>query len=1349
MSLFETILQMYNPLDKTLKLEAWKIGSKSTRDLFKELFGKEVLILQNVFDAPIKIGSRIIFKGSCAEQLLQNGDLTFELKEVKTNMAALLIKVAFQSETWKFSDTFPELKRTLWDHVTFKDNTILVMTSEDYHDIEQGTEKCEKIRFYGDIDFSKGILKNLQWLKKQDPSIIVGTIQYQKENFPVIRIQVLKTLLSNLIQNENIPLTVELVNDKYERSGIQVTAQIREAGTVITLASDIMPMEEQILELQGIIPNSLSLTKNLLDLVESEGPLKILRDSSNQILTLNIDTYLLENEYLELNNRGSIIIIPELIVIDDVQNTGANNFKGNIQIGDKKLPVEGTRTPLKVLAKLPEGSEVKLIDLLLHFKLPQWVPVVDTKVTELNLEALRDDTSNPIRYKYSLSFGLKEWMLVPDSSLKMENVRVKVEYDSELEPKWSGEIEGELPLSGSKIDVRGTVTEEHGWKFMPPNPISVQMLLEWLGFEKVKTPDLILNYATFMLNTKDSVFYFSANEGKVFFIACKNPEQPDLWVVAFGAKLTDGFSLNQLPLIGDKLPAEESLALKDIYILTASSTLNKELVALLNQKIKDADESGGAEIPQLPSEPINEGVSLEATLHIGNEKRPLNFPIFQSNNILANGLDIMKWEPIQKSLGPLTFKRIGIRFQGNELFIMLDAEMKTGGLIVTLNGLGASCSLQESKLNYHLEGLGIEYKGGPLEISGTLLAISQGDSSSYKYDGMVIVKTQGYSFSGIASYEKLSDREPSLFVFVYVDGNFGGPPFFYVIGIAGGFGYNRELKIPEYNQVEVFPLIQSMEDPTLNVLEALENGEWIEPKLGTDWLAAGVKFLTFGVMSSRVVAAANLSDEFSLSVLGISQLDLPKPTVEVINEDQIRFTHLKLQLNAELKPQDGVFRMKGTLTDDSYVLNRNCKVTGSFAFFFWFDGNYKGDFVVTVGGYHADFRPPNHYPAVNQRLALNWPIGDGIAVKGESYFALTPSCAMTGGKLEVRFDRSGIEAWFSTNFNVLMHWKPLYIEANIGVRVGVAATIKWKKVGFRKRYVIEVSADLELWGPSFGGEVIIDCWIAEFRIPIGAAKNSHYDRYIEWEEFAEMLPKEILKLHVSDGLIREETDEWVVRPDVFTFFSQTAIPVTDIAVEIDKDNQLRRSRADEDLLNIRPLGEIYGENLTSNYFVSVTTQESSLDVLDDPKLQWEISLITSNVPEALWGAPSDPVNGAEMVEDQWMGLQLQAPKTPDPYQFICNLGFDNICNSHNQIYDRCICGRLPFEEDIPQVSVYTSYCSVEEIGKTIMQEGVKKNRNDIYAVLKELKLYEGDNGPLDEFAKDTGAYLSAPPLMQI
>ena len=88
---------------------------------------------------------------------------------------------------------------------------------------------------------------------------------------------------------------------------------------------------------------------------------------------------------------------------------------------------------------------------------------------------------------------------------------------------------------------------------------------------------------------------------------------------------------------------------------------------------------------------------------------------------------------------------------------------------------------------------------------------------------------------------------------------------------------------------------------------------------------------------------------------------------------------------------EGVLWVQGQLTDNSWLLYEDVRLTGGFAFVTWFKGEHRGEFVLTLGGYHPDFHRDG-YPVV-PRLGLRWQFGSNIVIKAGSYFALTSEAA--------------------------------------------------------------------------------------------------------------------------------------------------------------------------------------------------------------------------------------------------------------------------------------------------------------------------------------------------------------------
>ena len=112
-------------------------------------------------------------------------------------------------------------------------------------------------------------------------------------------------------------------------------------------------------------------------------------------------------------------------------------------------------------------------------------------------------------------------------------------------------------------------------------------------------------------------------------------------------------------------------------------------------------------------------------------------------------------------------------------------------------------------------------------------------------------------------------------------------------------------------------------------------------------------------------------------------------------------------------------------------------------------------------------------------------IGSELSITGEAYFALTTSCVMAGGRLCAVFKSGGIEAWFTAYADFLMSWQPFYYQAAMGITLGIA--LRLGEIALR----LELSVDLKLQGPPFGGEARVVLWVISFTIPFGAPKRCH------------------------------------------------------------------------------------------------------------------------------------------------------------------------------------------------------------------------------------------------------------------
>jgi hypothetical protein len=70
--------------------------------------------------------------------------------------------------------------------------------------------------------------------------------------------------------------------------------------------------------------------------------------------------------------------------------------------------------------------------------------------------------------------------------------------------------------------------------------------------------------------------------------------------------------------------------------------------------------------------------------------------------------------------------------------------------------------------------------------------------------------------------------------------------------------------------------------------------------------------------------------------------------------DEAAVVSIELALKARFSTSEGLFSVQAQLTDNSWLITRECQLTGGFAFFMWFR---KSQFLLTLGGYHPSFCP--------------------------------------------------------------------------------------------------------------------------------------------------------------------------------------------------------------------------------------------------------------------------------------------------------------------------------------------------------------------------------------------------------
>lgn len=586
------------------------------------------------------------------------------------------------------------------------------------------------------------------------------------------------------------------------------------------------------------------------------------------------------------------------------------------------------------------------------------------------------------------------------------------------------------------------------------------------------------------------------------------------------------------------------------------------------------------------------------------------------------------WIPIQKSFGPIYIEQVGgdvARSDGrvDSVTILLDGGVELAGLAVGVDDLGLTIEWDEAwdvtEWELDLKGLAIGYSGSGVTLAGGLVKNELDDG--VEYVGLIQVDALSFGLAAVGAYGQFPDPElpdstyTSLFVVAAVSASLGGPPFFFVTGLGGGAGLNRALELPDdVTGIPGFPLVATMdsasgfaEDP-MGVLQSASTA--FPARRGNFWFAAGVRFTSFVLIETVAVLAVEVGDEVEIALLGLSRAVLPDPKLPIAN--------VELALIARFSSEEGVLWVQAQLTDNSWLLSKDCRLSGGFAFVTWFN---RGEFVFTMGGYHPRFAAPDYYPTV-PRLGFNWNVSGAIVIKGENYFALTSSAIMAGGRLEASYTTSTVWASFVAGLDAIVSWDPFFYDVEIYVRVSAGIKIR---VCFIKcatiRMSFSIGARVRVWGPELQGRVKLELGPVTVTVKFGANAQPEV-RSIPWPDFVDKFliqgnpSDESMTANVIKGLLVPDpgsgTDlddgslasPWRVNPEFSMAFETRAA-----------SNEVRAGGQSQEInepIDIAPVGIT---DVQSVFRITITSIQDNEEVTDNLKL---LTAEPSQLPDAPW-----------------------------------------------------------------------------------------------------------------------------------
>ena len=174
---------------------------------------------------------------------------------------------------------------------------------------------------------------------------------------------------------------------------------------------------------------------------------------------------------------------------------------------------------------------------------------------------------------------------------------------------------------------------------------------------------------------------------------------------------------------------------------------------------------------------------------------------------------------VGRKIGPLTFRKVRFESRDKRVYVLIDASLGSGGFDLDLDGFSLNFPLlllsdprkllsDPKILGVGLEGLSVSYSNPPLMIAGGFSCVTNPAKPYVElFEGHLLVKAEAFQISVLGSYEPFSSmgrRSPRYLSTGFNDGVIGGPPAFYVTGLALGGGYNTRLALPPIEKVAEF-----------------------------------------------------------------------------------------------------------------------------------------------------------------------------------------------------------------------------------------------------------------------------------------------------------------------------------------------------------------------------------------------------------------------------------------------------------------------------------------------------------------------------------------------------------------
>lgn len=677
--------------------------------------------------------------------------------------------------------------------------------------------------------------------------------------------------------------------------------------------------------------------------------------------------------------------------------------------------------------------------------------------------------------------------------------------------------------------------------------------------------------------------------------------------------------LPDIPLLKNIVP-ELTFRLKDPSVSYIAN--NTQDTVLLNAVVENTKL---AESPAI-------GLNMNLGLEVYNKTNKESFPIGKLKSLVQNssGQDgtgqsespssgknnsvvqegSVSTEPVEKKKSnfPLRFSNMRFNTNNGNVQIATDIQLTSEKLGISVNSVTLTSPLNKilardfTELTVSVKGVSFYLKTNSFCLSGEILNVGEDQKKGIvrNYAGTLQLQLKKFGMGILVQYVEFKSGNFSLLAFGAVKFSPGiGTPILQITGLAVGFGYNFGFKKVAAKDVPSLPFMQLMNGSGKTELSKLNTS--LVPTMGHHLIMVGASIKSSGVFNADLLLLLEIGAD-KLYLLGRGSLQL----ASVINID--------IGLLGCFDPELGMF-IDAEILDNSFILSKDAKVSGSAAFYMWSHGEHAGDMIFSLGGYHPQFMIPAHYPQHLKRLSVNWSISKNTYLKSELYLALTNTALMFGGRMEILSKIEG--KYFSAKLAILLQMNailssmPFYYYVNFAIKIGLEIRVGFW--GISKRFSTSISADLALFGDDSGsggrGKLTFVNAVKDVTIDFAFGNAKSDVPKISYQKFkANVLGNKLIVARLEGTVLSNKATvqfaEVIILDENALLVVESSAPISDINGEADKL---------KDAHNEFGIVPVYGKSRLRNSIKLAIEHQNNIEDFFDIDTQ------SGKFPLGLWG----------------------------------------------------------------------------------------------------------------------------------